>query len=194
MGLCGAGGRVRPWRVLEAEGSLKEAMSGEDHQEQPMAEDGSNGGSSSPSPGDTLPWNLGKTQRSRRRGGGSGGNGSVLDPAERAVIRIAGNAVGLVCSACRRWLVDRAPAVCRCMTGRRGLLLSQVTADSTAPPAGPTQSAAGGLRLNLLRWRHHWSGRKGPVLKFHATSWAPGAELPPRPLVCAATIEGSGSR
>lgn len=91
-------------------------MSGEDHQEQPMAEDGSNGGSSSPSPGDTLPWNLGKTQRSRRRGGGSGGNGSVLDPAERAVIRIAGNAVGLVCSACSLWLVDRAPAVCRCMT------------------------------------------------------------------------------
>lgn len=55
------------------------------------AEDGSsNGGSGSPSPGDTLPWNLGKTQRSRRSGGGSAGNGSVLDPAERAVIRIAG--------------------------------------------------------------------------------------------------------
>ncbi|XP_058421109.1 plectin isoform X10 [Diceros bicornis minor] len=64
-------------------------MSGEDHEVWAVAEDGSNGGSGSPSPGDTLPWNLGKTQWSRRSGGGSGGNGSVLDPAERAVIRIA---------------------------------------------------------------------------------------------------------
>ncbi|XP_059021499.1 plectin isoform X17 [Mustela lutreola] len=63
-------------------------MSGEDHEGRPVAED-ANGGSGSPSPGDTLPWNLGKTQRTRRSGGGSGGNGSVLDPAERAVIRIA---------------------------------------------------------------------------------------------------------
>nr|KAF6276942.1 plectin [Pipistrellus kuhlii] len=65
-------------------------MSGEDPEVRPAAEDGSSsGGSGSPSPGDTLPWNLGKTQRSRRSGGGSAGNGSVLDPAERAVIRIA---------------------------------------------------------------------------------------------------------
>ncbi|KAM5313629.1 plectin isoform 18-T18 [Glossophaga mutica] len=64
-------------------------MSGEDHEMRAVAEDGSSGGSSSPSPGDTLPWNLGKTQRSRRSGSGSGGNGGVLDPAERAVIRIA---------------------------------------------------------------------------------------------------------
>lgn len=70
-------------------------MSGEDHEGRPVAED-ANGGSGSPSPGDTLPWNLGKTQRTRRSGGGSGGNGSVLDPAERAVIRIAGNALGIV--------------------------------------------------------------------------------------------------
>nr|XP_036879195.1 plectin isoform X6 [Manis javanica] len=63
-------------------------MSGEDHEERTVAEE-ANGGSGSPSPGDTLPWNLEKTQRSRRGGGGSGGNGSVLDPAERAVIRIA---------------------------------------------------------------------------------------------------------
>lgn len=71
-------------------------MSGEDQEVRTVAEDGSNGGSGSPSPGDTLPWNLGKTQRSRRSGGGSGGNGSVLDPAERAVIRIAGNGKGLI--------------------------------------------------------------------------------------------------
>ncbi|XP_070659174.1 plectin isoform X18 [Bos indicus] len=64
-------------------------MSGEDQEVRAVVEDGSNGGSGSPSPGDTLPWNLEKTQRSRRGGGGPGGNGSVLDPAERAVIRIA---------------------------------------------------------------------------------------------------------
>ncbi|XP_073925519.1 plectin isoform X27 [Castor canadensis] len=64
-------------------------MSGEDSEVRPVAESGSNGSSGSPSPGDTLPWNLGKTQRSRRSGGGSVGNASVLDPAERAVIRIA---------------------------------------------------------------------------------------------------------
>lgn len=65
-------------------------MSGEDSEVRPVAEEGSSGGSGSPSPGDTLPWNLGKTQRSRRSGGGPGGNGGVLDPAERAVVRIAG--------------------------------------------------------------------------------------------------------
>ncbi|XP_055401544.1 plectin isoform X15 [Bubalus kerabau] len=64
-------------------------MSCEDQEVRAVVEDGSNGGSGSPSPGDTLPWNLEKTQRSRRGGGGPGGNGSVLDPAERAVIRIA---------------------------------------------------------------------------------------------------------
>ncbi|MBW03308.1 Poly [ADP-ribose] polymerase 10, partial [Eschrichtius robustus] len=69
---------------------VREAMSGEDHEVRAVVEDGSNGGSGSPSPGDTLPWNLEKTQRSRLSGGGPGGNGSVLDPAERAVIRIAG--------------------------------------------------------------------------------------------------------
>ncbi|KAM4865074.1 plectin isoform 14-T14 [Thomomys bottae] len=64
-------------------------MSAEDAEARPAADSGSNGSSGSPSPGDTLPWNLGKTQRSRRGGGGAGGNGRVLDPAERAVIRIA---------------------------------------------------------------------------------------------------------
>ena len=57
-------------------------MSCEDQEVRAVVEDGSNGGSGSPSPGDTLPWNLEKTQRSRRGGGGPGGNGSVLDPAE----------------------------------------------------------------------------------------------------------------
>ncbi|XP_068953172.1 plectin isoform X11 [Petaurus breviceps papuanus] len=64
-------------------------MSGEGPEPRGSGDESSSGGSSSPSPGDTLPWNLGKTQRSRRSGGGSAGNGGVLDPAERAVIRIA---------------------------------------------------------------------------------------------------------
>lgn len=41
----------------------------------------------SPSPGDTLPWNLPKHHRIKRSKSASG---DVLDPAERAVIRIAG--------------------------------------------------------------------------------------------------------
>ncbi|XP_072188960.1 dystonin isoform X12 [Excalfactoria chinensis] len=42
-------------------------------------------GTGSPAPGDTLPWNLPKHERSKRKIHG----GSVLDPAERAVLRIA---------------------------------------------------------------------------------------------------------
>ena len=43
-------------------------------------------GSASPAPGDTLPWNLPRHERSKRKIQGR----SVLDPAERAVLRIAG--------------------------------------------------------------------------------------------------------
>ncbi|KAK2824198.1 hypothetical protein Q5P01_021373 [Channa striata] len=42
-------------------------------------------GSASPAPGDTLPWNLPRHERTKRKIQG----GSVLDPAERAVLRIA---------------------------------------------------------------------------------------------------------
>nr|XP_033792313.1 dystonin isoform X3 [Geotrypetes seraphini] len=42
-------------------------------------------GSMSPAPGDTLPWNLPRHERCKRKIQG----GSVLDPAERAVLRIA---------------------------------------------------------------------------------------------------------
>ncbi|KAI4810678.1 hypothetical protein KUCAC02_013615, partial [Chaenocephalus aceratus] len=48
--------------------------------------------SSVPSPGDTLPWNLSKHQRVKRS---KSSTGEVLDPAERAVIRIAGVRVSL---------------------------------------------------------------------------------------------------
>ncbi|TNN35077.1 Microtubule-actin cross-linking factor 1 [Liparis tanakae] len=40
-----------------------------------------------PCPGDTLPWNLSKHQRVKRA---KSSTGEVLDPADRAVIRIAG--------------------------------------------------------------------------------------------------------
>lgn len=43
-----------------------------------------------PCRGDTLPWNLSKHQRIKRSKSSSG---EVLDPAERAVIRIAGTSV-----------------------------------------------------------------------------------------------------
>ncbi|XP_078069449.1 dystonin isoform X8 [Mustelus asterias] len=46
---------------------------------------GQRSGTVSPAPGDTLPWNLPKHERSKRKIHG----GSVLDPAERAVLRIA---------------------------------------------------------------------------------------------------------
>uniref|UniRef100_A0A671PUU5 Plectin-like n=1 Tax=Sinocyclocheilus anshuiensis TaxID=1608454 RepID=A0A671PUU5_9TELE len=52
----------------------------------PPAEQSSSERSSSPCPGDTLPWNLPKHQRVKRSRSASG---EVLDPAERAVIRIA---------------------------------------------------------------------------------------------------------
>ncbi|GAA6064918.1 plectin isoform X11 [Tachysurus ichikawai] len=44
-------------------------------------------GTSDRTPGDTLPWNLSKYQKVRRSKSASA---EVLDPAERAVIRIAG--------------------------------------------------------------------------------------------------------
>ncbi|KAK2903494.1 hypothetical protein Q8A67_008207 [Cirrhinus molitorella] len=53
----------------------------------PPVEQSSSERSGSPSPGDTLPWNLPKHQRVKRSKSASG---DVLDPAERAVIRIAG--------------------------------------------------------------------------------------------------------
>lgn len=47
------------------------------------------------SAGDTLPWNLSKHQRVKRSKSASG---EVLDPAERAVIRIAGKIIKLMCA------------------------------------------------------------------------------------------------
>lgn len=51
------------------------------------SEDSSSDPSCCLSPGDTLPWNLPKHHRMKRSKSASG---DVLDPAERAVIRIAG--------------------------------------------------------------------------------------------------------
>ncbi|XP_043363129.1 plectin isoform X5 [Dermochelys coriacea] len=66
----------------------QELMSAGRKEKPRMAEESSSGSSSSPSPGDTLPWNLAKHQRTKRTKS-SLGSGTVLDPAERAVIRIA---------------------------------------------------------------------------------------------------------
>ncbi|XP_073781841.1 plectin isoform X42 [Danio rerio] len=52
----------------------------------PPADQSSSERSASPSPGDTLPWNLPKHQRVKRSKSASG---DVLDPAERAILRIA---------------------------------------------------------------------------------------------------------
>ncbi|KAJ1195031.1 hypothetical protein NDU88_004314 [Pleurodeles waltl] len=54
-----------------------------------MEEENESVSSGSPTPGDTLPWNLSKNQRTKRSKSASG-SGIVLDAAERAVIRIAG--------------------------------------------------------------------------------------------------------
>lgn len=51
------------------------------------SEESSSDPSFAPSPGDTLPWNLPKHHRIKRSKSASG---DVLEPAERAVIRIAG--------------------------------------------------------------------------------------------------------
>ncbi|KAL7887171.1 hypothetical protein AOLI_G00048920 [Acnodon oligacanthus] len=58
----------------------------ERHRELSLREESSTERSSSPFPGDTLPWNLSKHQRVKRSKSAST---EVLDPAERAVIRIA---------------------------------------------------------------------------------------------------------
>lgn len=55
-------------------------------------------GSASPAPGDTLPWNLPRHERSKRKIQG----GSVLDPAERAVLRIAGERQSPCCQVIRQ--------------------------------------------------------------------------------------------
>lgn len=64
--------------------------------------------SGAPCPGDTLPWNLPKHHRIKRSKSASE---NVLDPAERAVIRIAG-----------RKLSDSAP--CHLLTGEPAAVLS----------------------------------------------------------------------
>ncbi|XP_041102404.1 microtubule-actin cross-linking factor 1-like [Polyodon spathula] len=69
---------------------VQKPMSGRKEKTKVPAEESSSGGSSSPSPGDTLPWNLSKHQRTKRSKSASG-NGTVLDAAERAVLRIAGS-------------------------------------------------------------------------------------------------------
>ncbi|XP_053736892.1 plectin isoform X3 [Synchiropus splendidus] len=56
------------------------------HKDSSVPEDTEADSERSPTPGDTLPWNLSKHQRVKRS---TSAHGEVLDPAERAVIRIA---------------------------------------------------------------------------------------------------------
>ncbi|XP_077383781.1 plectin isoform X7 [Festucalex cinctus] len=62
------------------------ATSEERRRDRILQEESNREGSSVPCPGDTLPWNLSKHQWAKRSRSASG---EVLDPAERAVIRIA---------------------------------------------------------------------------------------------------------
>uniref|UniRef100_A0A8C2KHP4 Plectin a n=1 Tax=Cyprinus carpio TaxID=7962 RepID=A0A8C2KHP4_CYPCA len=68
--------------------SAEQVMSGVRRRilERSASEESASDLSSSPFPGDTLPWNLPKHQRIKRSKSASG---DVLDPAERAVLRIA---------------------------------------------------------------------------------------------------------
>ncbi|EMP29192.1 Microtubule-actin cross-linking factor 1, isoforms 1/2/3/5 [Chelonia mydas] len=86
----------------------QELMSAGRKEKPRMAEESSSGSSSSPSPGDTLPWNLAKHQRTKRTKSSSG-SGTVLDPAERAVIRIAALSRALAVSHSPLALSDSAP-------------------------------------------------------------------------------------
>ncbi|TRY88242.1 hypothetical protein DNTS_022630 [Danionella cerebrum] len=78
---------IAPETVTSA--SSEKVMSGGRRRilERSASEESASGLSCSPLPGDTLPWNLAKHQRVKRSKSASG---DVLDPAERAVIRIAG--------------------------------------------------------------------------------------------------------
>ncbi|XP_064910841.1 plectin isoform X36 [Columba livia] len=86
---CFPGLPVRPQgRVRAAVAGTRRREPGSGRPAAGMAEESSSGSSGSPGAGDTLPWNLSKHQRSKRTKVAAG-NGTVLDPAERAVIRIA---------------------------------------------------------------------------------------------------------
>ncbi|RXN28523.1 plectin-like isoform X1 [Labeo rohita] len=77
---------IAPGTVTSA--SAEQVMSGVRRRvlERSASEESASDLSSSTFPGDTLPWNLAKHQRVKRSKSASG---DVLDPAERAVIRIA---------------------------------------------------------------------------------------------------------
>ncbi|XP_077208971.1 LOW QUALITY PROTEIN: plectin-like [Paroedura picta] len=83
-------GKAAPGRKQQALQAVmrQEVMSAPQKEKSRSMEESSSGSSGSPSPGDTLPWNLAKHQRTKRSKSVAG-NGTVLDPAERAVIRIA---------------------------------------------------------------------------------------------------------
>lgn len=83
------------WREMES--SDDDTLSERSCASEPSFRSERSGGSLSPCPsglvglpGDTLPWNLSKHERRKRKS-----QNSVLDPAERAVVRVAGEEINL---------------------------------------------------------------------------------------------------
>lgn len=83
------------WREMES--SDDDTLSERSCASEPSFRSERSGGSLSPCPsglvglpGDTLPWNLSKHERRKRKS-----QNSVLDPAERAVVRVAGKETSL---------------------------------------------------------------------------------------------------
>lgn len=81
------------WRKMES--SDDDTLSERSCASEPSFRSERSGGSLSPCPsglvglpGDTLPWNLSKHERKKRKS-----QNSVLDPAERAVVRVAGREI-----------------------------------------------------------------------------------------------------
>lgn len=143
----------------------------------------SSGGSGSPSPGDTLPWNLGKTQRCRRSGGGSGANGAVLDPAERAVVRIAGEC-GVRASGCGEIGEAAGSVACRPLARARsghllrpGMALHTCWGPSLGFPLGRGDAAEkGAIRLGPgLRLAHNGWLERSLAAAFGPGVWGAGS-------------------
>lgn len=182
--------------------SVSRAMSSEDA-EPPgpaVAEDtASSGGSGSPSPGDTLPWNLGKTQRCRRSGGSSGANGAVLDPAERAVVRIAGEC-GVRAPGCGETGEAAGSVACRPLARARsghllrpGMALHTCWGPSLGFPWGRGDAAEKGAIWSGpgLRLAHNGWLERSLAAAFGPEVWGAGMPRPSvRVCVCVGGVRG----
>uniref|UniRef100_A0A672MIY4 Dystonin n=1 Tax=Sinocyclocheilus grahami TaxID=75366 RepID=A0A672MIY4_SINGR len=103
-------------------------------------------GSVSPAPGDTLPWNLPRHERSKRKIQG----GSVLDPAERAVLRIADERDRVQKKTFTKWI-------------NQHLLKVHLKQNNLARPCLMTHALMSSLSLSLLSSQPREKGR----MRFH---------------------------